>query len=304
MAQLITPSQRMDSWLSKSKEEKAMKKYFLTLLPLLALVGCASEPAVTHQQKESPFVVTYENGIPKVGFKGSEGSDHVTYLMMSPFGYLSVDGAPVKGQVAELFYENTIIWDGEVGSPLPDASIVKTTVSGASFRGWAYYGEDYTSGNPTYYTEVPSTKGLALKAIFDGTDAGGNQGGGGGSGGGGGGGTSAKGFTIKYLNSGTIPASDYKGTNFEGYEEYLVSGASFAVGDTFALYDHSSGGTWTVDINPYSFDPAPTEKTADPARVASYVTKGATYYTVNQAFTADLYIQIMYQQDRLYIELV
>ena len=281
-----------------------MKKHLLTLLPLLALVGCASEPAVKQEIKESPFTVSYNNGLPYAGFKDAQDSEFVTYLMMSPFGYLSMDGAPVKGQVAELFLENTIAWKGEPGSKLPDASIVKTTVNGATFRGWVYYGEDQSTGDPTTYTEVPTQKGLQLKAIFDGTDAGGNQGGGGSGGGGqGGGGTSAQGFTIKYLNSGDIAKSDYKGTNFEGYEEYLVSGAVFHTGDTFALYDHSSGGTWTVDINPYSFDPAPTEKTADEARVASYVTKGASYYTVMQDFRADLYIQIMYQQDRLYIEL-
>ena len=282
-----------------------MKKHLLTLLPLLALVGCASEPAVAQGPKESPFVITYENDIPRVGFRENANSEHVTYLMMSPFGYLSMAGAPVKGQVADLFLENTIIWEGDAGTALPDSSIVKSTVNGATFRGWAYYAEDNTSGNPTYYTEVPTTAGLALKAIFDGTDAGGSQGGGGGggSGGGGGGGSAAQGYTIKYLNSENIPDSSYKGKNFEGYEEYVVTGATFAVGDTFALYDYSSGNTWTVDINPYSFDPSTGEKTADPARVASYVTKGATYYTVNQAFTGNLYIQIMYQQDRLYIEL-
>ena len=282
-----------------------MKKYLLTLLPLLALVGCTSEPAVKQQNKESPFCISYENGIPKVGFREAQGSEFITYLMVSPFGYLSMDGAPVKGQVADLFLENTIIWEGNPGTKLPDATLMKSTVSGATFRHWVYYGEDNTSGNPTILDEVPTTAGLQIKAIFDGTDAGGGSGGGSGGGGsGGGGGSSAQGFTIKYLNSGDVAPSDYKGTNFEGYEEYLVSHASFSIGDTFALYDHSSGGTWTVDINPYSFDPNPTGKTEDPARVASYVTKGATYYTVNKDFVADLYIQIMYQQDRLYIELV
>lgn len=277
-----------------------MKKYLLTLLPLFALVGCTSEPAIKEATHESPFAISYVDGATRVSFKDTQSSGHVTYLMMSPFGYLSMDGAPVKGSVPELFLENTITWTGAAGTALPDKTIVKTTVSGATFRGWAYYGEDDSSGNPTIYTEVPSISGLQLKAIFDGTDAGGNTGGGSQ----GGGGTSAQGFSIKYLNSGDIAPSDYKGKNFEGFEEYYVSAASFAVGDTFALYDYSTGATWTVTINPYSFDPTEGEKTPDPARVASYVTKGATYYTVVQAFTADLYIQIMNQQDQLYIQLV
>ena len=285
-----------------------MKKIFLMLLPLLALVGCVSEPAVAITPKESPFTVSYDDGVPVVSLKTSEGSTHTTYLMMTPFGYLSTPGAPVKGQVTDLFYENTIVLKANPGDPLPDASSVKSTVNGATFRAWAYYDENDSSGNPTYYTTVPTQEGLALKVIFDGTDAGGNQGGGGGGGSGGGGsggGTSTKGFSIKFMNStAEPPESQYKGKNFEGYEEYYVPGVSFAVGDTFALYDFSSGGTWTVNINPYSFDPNPTGKTEDPARVESYVSNTGTYYLVKQAFKGDLYIQIMYQQDRLYIELV
>ena len=280
------------------------KKYLLTLLPLLGLIGCTAQNAEPHIQEHEPyFERSEENGLPAVGFRDNN-STFKTYLMMGPFGYLSVDGAPVKGAVSELFYENTIVWLGDAGSVLPDASIVKTTVNGATFRGWAYYDENNDHVWPDYYATVPTTEGLALKAIFDGTDAGGNTGGGGSGGGsgGGGGGTTQTGYGI--LVNGTQPYIGVsKGTNFEGYDEYLVTGVTFEVGDKFALYDPSKLSTWSVDINPYSFSPDPEHGTSDPERVASYVTKGATDYTVNIAFTGDLYIQIMYQQDRLYIQL-
>lgn len=275
------------------------KKYLLTLLPLLALVGCNAQHAVTPKEDQSLFVRSVDEGVTAIASRENE-STFKTYLMMGPFGYLSIDGAPVKGAVSDLHYENTIIWLRDAGDILPDASMVRSTVSGTTFRGWAYYDENNDHVWPDYYTTVPTIEGLALKAIFDGTDAGGNTGGGG-SGGGSGGGTTQTGFGI--LKNGTeAMIGESKGTNFEGYDEYLIQRATFDVGDKFSLYDPSTLGTWVVDINPYSFSPDPSAATSDPARVASYISKGATEYTVNIAFTGDLYIQIMYQQDRLYIQ--
>ena len=265
---------------------------------LLGAFAGNNPKAFVPKNNEPLFERTEENGVPTVRRAGDD-SEFTTYLMMSPFGYLSLDGAPVKGAVSELFLENTIVWKADAGSELPDATMVKSTVSGTTFRGWAFYEEKDGVVWPTYFDKVPTTEGVQLKAMFDGTDAGGNTGGGGS--GGGGGGTTQTGFGII---KGTTPhIGEYKGKNFEGYEEYLVKGVSFTVGDTFALYDPATLGTWTVDINPYSFAPDPEHADSDPARVASYVTKGATVYTVHQAFTGDFYIQIMYQQDRLYIQL-
>ena len=279
-------------------------KRLLTLLPLLAIASCSTNGETLMGEPEPHFERSVVNGLPALGFRNNESS-HVTYLMMGPFGYISADGVPVKGAIDDLHYENTIVWNGDAGSALPDATAVKTTVNMSTFRGWAFYDEDNDHVWPDYYTTVPSKSGVALKAIFDGTDAGGNTGGGGGSGGGGsggGGGGSAPGFGI-IKGSGEYKIGDSKGVNMDGYDEYLVSGMSFAVGDTFALFDASTMGTWSVDINEYSFAPDPTAPTPDPARVASYVTKNATDYTVNTAFTGDFYIQIKYQSDRLYIQL-
>ena len=270
------------------------KRTLLSIIPFLALVGCTSQPL----PEISEYLISYENGLPVVT---RDGSEHITYLMMSPFGYLDLPGAQVKGEVSDLFYENTIVWKEAAGGELPDASIVKSTVSGATFRGWAYYNEDNENVWPDYYTTVPSTSGLALKAIFDGTNAGGNQGGGGGQGGGGS--QSQTGFGI-IKGDGTYKIGESKGKNMDGYDEYLVTNMSFTAGETFSLFDPSTLGKWAVDINPYSFSPVIPAETPDPARVAEYVTKNSTDYTVNKDFVGDFYIQILYQQDRLYIELV
>lgn len=167
-----------------------MKKLLLAISSLFLLAGCGSgenarlranvveENVSTQVSLEEKPVIVYGSRLPSVFSRGA--STHKTYLLMSPFGYLDFEGAQVKGKVDELFYENTIVWQADAGTDLPDASVVKSTVAGATFRGWAYYDEDNDNVFPDYYTKVPAKSGLALKAIFDGTNAGGGGGGGGG----------------------------------------------------------------------------------------------------------------------------
>ena len=146
-------------------------KLLLTVLPLLALTSCGSNP-----QAFTPYV-DHSAGVPTIHMAPG---DHVTYLMLSKYGTITAAGAPVKGEVSELFYENTVAWVAEAGTALPGKDDVESSVTGATFRGWAYYDEDNDHVWPDYYTEVPAKNGLALKAIFDGTSAGGGGGGGGG----------------------------------------------------------------------------------------------------------------------------
>ena len=146
------------------------KKFALLALPLISLVSCGQ--VAEHAEAFKPFV-TRENGLPVVH---AMESDHITYLMMSMYGYLEVEGAPVKGDVTEKFYQNTIVWKAEPGSELP---VAKSEVSGTTFRGWAFYDESNENIYPDYYTTVPAVAGRALKAIFDGTSGGGGGGGGG-----------------------------------------------------------------------------------------------------------------------------
>ena len=169
------------------------KKLLLTVLPLLALVGCSSLNAGIPEAEldntaeveiaESNFV-TYlddEDGLPTIH---RDGSSHKTYLMLSPFGSIEgYEGVSTKGKVSDKYYENTVVLEAAAGTALPDATQVKSSVTGATFRGWAYYNENNDHVWPDYYDKVPAENGLALKAIFDGT----TSSGGGGSGGGGGG---------------------------------------------------------------------------------------------------------------------
>lgn len=147
-------------------------KITLVFLPLLALTSCANNP-----EAFTPYVEYLTNGLPAVHF--NENSSFTTYLMLSRYGELEISGAPVKGEVADKFYEETVVWLAEPGTELP---VAKSTLPNVTFRGWAYYNEENENVWPDYYTTVQNTEFLALKAIFDGPQGGG--GGGGGQGGG------------------------------------------------------------------------------------------------------------------------
>ena len=137
------------------------KKLLFTILPLVALVSCGSS------NLQGAVYLDYEKGLPTVHVRSSE---HTTYLLLSPFGSIeNYEGISTKGEVSEKFFENTVVLKADAGTPLPDATQVKTSVDGASFRGWAYYDPDNENVWPEYYTAVPTANGLPLKAIFDGT---------------------------------------------------------------------------------------------------------------------------------------
>lgn len=273
------------------------KRFLLVVLPILALASCGNsqvvytDPSLHHNQTQQE---TYR-GAPVIRAAG-EASSHVTYLMLSPNAYLMDGDKKVEGvNIEELYYEHTVAFLGEPGAALPSAV---STVSGATFRGWAYYEAKDGVVWPTYYTTVP-TESLALKAIFDGTNAGGNSSSGGGSSSSGGSSTPvSSSYGIK-VNGTDVVLGTHKGNNDEGYDEWYVAGVSLKANDTFVLYDSGTSGTWTVQsINPYSFG----DKSGSGANTAAYLSVDATAYTVKQDCKLDIYIQLMYQQDRIYFE--
>ena len=145
-------------------------KILLAIIPLLSfsLASCTA-------QEVAEAYLFMEKGLPTIHVKDS---DHVTYLLLSPFG--SIEGytsaaISSKGAVSELFFENTVVLLADAGTALPDKTQVKTTVSNATFRGWAYYDESNDHVWPDYYDKVPEADGLALKAIFDGPTGGGGS---------------------------------------------------------------------------------------------------------------------------------
>ena len=157
------------------------KKLLLALLPLVMLTSCSLGKTGGMGRKSMDPVLTGNDPIPTVS--ASASASHVTYLMMSRYGYLNVvdeSGANQKvfGQTyEEKFLEYAIKWESEPNGDLPQLKDVASTVNGATFRGWAQYNDNVY---PDYLSKVPSVSGSCAYAIFDGTDAGGNSGEGGG----------------------------------------------------------------------------------------------------------------------------
>lgn len=282
------------------------KKYLLTLLPILALASCAKAPVEsaplsnlennpeTVANVDEGFIpyVDRENGLPVIHRSNSE---HTTYLMLSPFG--SIEG--YSGNISvdpgtNTHYEHTVVLKADAGDALPTAAQVKSSVTGATFRGWAYYDEDNEHVWPDYYTTVPAKNGLALKAIFDGTITSG----GGSGGGGGGGGTPSQDskYGIIFSNGDAVFAKAMADKDHAGRDQFLLSGQQFNVGDIFSLYDSSTGGKWAINLDEASFG-------GDLSYLSVDTTAGT--YTVNKAFKGNLYIKLsMAVGDQLYIGLL
>lgn len=279
-----------------------MKKQLLTLIPLFFLVGCNGSKTPVEQviEAESEFSVTYtfEEKLPTVHTKRLGSGSHITYLMMSQYGQIEINGEKVKGGDYEpKFYENCIIWESEPGDPLPAASTVSSELYGVTFRGWFQYNDNVY---PDKLEVVPATSGSQVFAIFDGpTGGGGSSGSGGSQGGQGQGGVVVTtGYGFKWESGKTVQA-EYKGKNMDDKDEYVAYSVSFAEGDTFSLYDFSNGATWAVNPNPYSFG----DTNGTGLMSGQYITIGTGAYTALKSFTADVYIQLQMNNDTIYFEL-
>lgn len=146
-----------------------MKKKLLFVLPFISLVGCNATSNVVNPSYE----LTTTRGLPTV--KTSGNATHITYLMMSKYGRLTIDGNEIVGKdYAEKYLENVIIWESEDNGELPKKESVSSTVKDAVFRGWVRYNDNTY---PEYLTTVPKENESIVSAIFDGPTGGGGSGG-------------------------------------------------------------------------------------------------------------------------------
>ena len=274
-----------------------MKTKLLALIPLFFLVGCNGAKTPVKQVIEQEFSVTYtyDTKLPTVHTKRAS-SAHVTYLMMSPYGQIEINGEKVKGGDYEAkFYENCIIWEGEAGEPLPAYETVSSELYGVTFRGWYQYNDKVY---PDKLETIPADNETQVFAIFDGPTGGNGNSGSGSGNQSGGGNVVTTGYGFKWENGKTVQA-DYKGPNVDGKEEYAAYSVSFAAGDVFSLYDFSNGVTWIVNPNPYSFG----DKEGKGLNAGQYIIVGTGAYTVVKDFTADVYIQLQMNSDTIYFDL-
>ncbi|MCQ2369674.1 MAG: starch-binding protein [Paludibacteraceae bacterium] len=74
--------------------------------------------------------------------------------------------------------------------------------------------------------------------------------------------------------------------NPKAENEWMILNQSLAKGQTFALYDASTGGTWAVDLDPASVDG---------------IEKGDNSYTVATTGCYSFYLKLIYGADQLYV---
>ena len=252
-----------------------MNKKLLLVLPVIFSLASCGEAGI---DVFKPYQET-RDGVPALV---RDNSEHVTYLMMSPFGELDIDGAPIKGNVSEKFYQNTIIWVAAAGTALPTKDQVKSTVKGASFRGWFYYDPDNSDVVPDELTTVPAANEVAIKAIFDGTDASDDT---------------PTGFGLMF-SDGSYRVGR-KADPFEGFEQYVIENVNFRKGLSVQLYDFDNVAGWIVNINPYSFGAE-----GDSSKVEQYLKANGSAWSIEQDFLcSSVYIKIKLNQDEVYFGL-
>ena len=145
----------------------------------------------------------------------------------------------------------------------------------------------WKSGGFSFWTPVVSET-----AISHGTEPGG--------GGEGGGGTGETGFGIvraESLAAAADPANlqFVKGVEHEkspdGKDQWLISAQSFTTGNVLALYDFKNATRWTPKI--------------DNENIGEYITVDAEHslWSVNKAFTADIYVKLQYNNDSVWFQI-
>ena len=234
------------------------------------------------------------------------GATITIYLVFGQYGKL--DGEFVNTSEASLFLENTKkVTNAVVGSDLPGADRVTSSVEGSLFKAWVLYKND---GKLTSYTKVPAIDNAILYASFGHNAEEEQQGGGSSSGEGSStestykGSTSAEengtGFGLRFLGAHyTYMAGEYA-QEYQGFQQYRLSNRAFKRNQEFTLYDFGSGGAWVVNVDPYSFG----GDSGSSTEWQKYLSNDGTKYTVLQDFNvSEVFIKIKNNEDQIYFAL-
>lgn len=238
----------------------------------------------------------------------SKDGDKITvYLVFGQYGLY--EGQPVNTNEDSLFLEHVKkVEEAVVGSDLPGKDKVTSSVKDSVFQSWVMYKND---GKLTEYTKVPAIDKAILYASFSG-------GAGGGSGSGSGGGVTPtpseykpseaiadedmpdSGFGFRFGGSHVTYMQAVHTDDYDGFKQYKLTNRAFKKNQEFTLYDFSTGGTWVVNVDPYSFGGTAERQT----EWQSYLSNDGSKYTVLQDFNAsEIYIKIKNEQDQVYFAL-
>ena len=306
----------------KKQEDMTMKKKILFLLIPLLACGLSSCVLYNGQGKPGKSKVP-SSSIPSedssvtppdpthhdIPDDSKEGDKITVYLVFGQYGLY--ENQPVTSNEESLFLEHVKkMTDMAVGADLPGKDKVTSSVEGSIFQSWVMYKND---GKLTEYTKVPAIDNAVLYASFSGGKGGGSSSGG--SGGGSSGGdtpstgeftpateaeASGTGYGFKFFGAHEAYMAGEKAEDFDGFQQYKFTNRAFKKNQQFALYDFGSGGTWTVNVDPYSFGGSSTNQ----EEWKKYLSNDGSKYTVLQDFnSSEIYIKIKYGQDQVYIAL-
>ena len=207
------------------------------------------------------------------------------YLVLGPNG--QYDTHP-GDEFPALFLENTKAITVAIGSDLPGASLITSTVSGSTFSHWINRETTET------VTKAPAEESV-LVAVFKGGD-GSNQ---------------PKpgempndGYGFMFYDK--VDDKDYYKVGQDAgeetiseitYHQYRIADFTLIKDQKFQLYDFGSGAGWTVTLDPYSCGAK-----GNASKLAEYLDVVGDWYVVKKTFTTDgVYIKLAYEHDQLYI---
>lgn len=232
------------------------------------------------------------------------------YLVFGPHGLYK--GNAVDTKIAALFLEHAMELEAKVGDELPGKDDVTSNVTDSKFITWTAYNND---GKLTEYLKVPGQQNKILYASF----SGGNGGGSSGHSGGGGqidpptpgeyspsttGALPTTGYGFKFSDGSYMDAVRVENSD-EGHEQYLIKHRKFVKDQVFQLCDFGSGATWTVDLDPYSFNGNSDMSTAWMSYILRDTSDPANMkYIALQDFNVEsIYIKLKYGEDEVYFQL-
>ena len=207
------------------------------------------------------------------------------YFVLGPTGLF--EGAPGV-EVPSKFLENVKAMTVAIGSDLPNASKVTSTVTGSTFSHWV-------NRETTETVDKAPAEESVLVAVFKGGD-GSNQPKPGDMP------DSGYGFMFDELVEGKayykvgqdVGEEEQAGVT---YHQYRIQDFELVKDQRFQLYDFGSDAGWTVPLDAYSCGAK-----GNAAKLAEYITIESGWYVVKQTFTTDgIYIKLAYEHDQLYI---
>ena len=100
-----------------------------------------------------------------------------------------------------------------------------------------------------------------------------------------------EGFGLRFSDGTTYLGTHIDEKDYQGRDQYIITGVKFYKGTTFSLYNFANGASWIIDLDGASIG----------GQFAEYLDRGEYSYAVLKSFQADVYLKLKYNDDLVYI---